>query len=143
MSTTIVSNSSASVNPDIAVATDLVGGEVFQRVKIALGDAGVDEGPVSLDNPLPVNATGELMEVLEATRTLLQSLTRTVGLFMPDITGRARVTVENITNGLFLSSVSSVTTLQNMGIASYSTNDAVPSLMHLQADNLRRNITVS
>jgi hypothetical protein len=145
----IVSNSATAVNPDISVATDQIAGAEYQKIKLSLGNNGEDNGTISSSNPIPITtsgsatvnvSTGELVEVLEAIRMALQSLNRTIGMTMPDTAGRSRILVDQITGGLTLSQV---TTVAASGNASYNLNDAIPSLMHLQADNLRRNITVS
>jgi hypothetical protein len=137
------------------IAADDVAGNLHQRVKITLGSDGVSEGDLSSNNPLPIItsgsttvnvSTGELIESMEAMRMALQALTRTIGLSLPDAAGRQRVLIDSMTSGITLSSVSSLgtlATLQGAGTNNYNLNDAVPSLMHMQADNLRRNITVS
>ena len=149
---TIVSNSATAVNPDISVATDEIAGAQYQKIKLSLGNNGEDSGTISSSNPIPITtsgsatvnvSTGELVEVLEAIRMTLQSLNRTIGMTMPDTAGRPRILVDQITGGLTLAAVTTVATLQTLGSSSYNLNDAIPSLMHLQADNLRRNITVS
>lgn len=134
------------------IAADDISGNLHQRVKITLGTDGVSDGDLSSANPLPITtsgtstvnvSTGELVEVLQSTRMLLDSLTRSIGLVMPDTGGRARVAVDAITSGLTLATLTTLGTVSTAGGSSYSLNDAIPSLMHLQADNLRRNITVS
>ena len=37
------------------VAVDIIAGEDFQLMKLTLGDAGVDDGPISSANPMPVS----------------------------------------------------------------------------------------
>lgn len=134
------------------IAADDVSGNLHQRVKITLGSDGVSEGDLSSVNPLPITtigsttvnvSAGELIESMEAMRMALQSLNRTIGMTLPDTAGRARVVVDSITSGLTLSAVSGITNLVNIGSSNINLNDAVPSLMHLQADNLRNNIIVS
>jgi hypothetical protein len=138
-----------------SIAADDISGNLHQRVKITLGADGVSNGDLSSSNPLPIVtsgsttvnvSTGELIESMEAMRMALQALTRTIGMSLPDAAGRQRVLIDSITSGLTLSTVTSIggiTNLQTAGTNSYNLNDAVPSLMHMQADNLRRNITVS
>ena len=138
-----------------SIAADDISGNLHQRVKITLGADGVSDGDLSSSNPLPIVtsgsttvnvSTGELIESMEAMRMALQALTRTIGMSLPDAAGRQRVLIDSMTSGITLSSVSSLgtlATLQTVGTAGYNLNDAVPSLMHMQADNLRRNITVS
>lgn len=99
-----------------------------------------DETLQTIDSRL-TGDTGELVQAIEAMRMAVQALTRSVGQSYPDAGGRLRVVIDAITNALTLSTVSNVNNQINMG--GYSAADHVPSLMHLQADNLRRNITVS
>ena len=53
--TVTVSNSTASTNPDYAVAVDEIAGREVQEVKLMLGAAGVNDGPVSSANPMPTS----------------------------------------------------------------------------------------
>jgi hypothetical protein len=99
-----------------------------------------DETLESIDSRLNGD-TGELVQAMEALRMAVASLTRTVGLGSVDTAGRLRVLVESITGGQTIGAVSTVSNQSNVG--GYAANDQIPSLMHLQADNLRRNITVS
>lgn len=93
------------------------------------------------------DVTGELIEAIEALRMTVGSLSRTIGLSIPDLLGRLRITVDAISGGLTLSTVSvvsTVTTLTNQTqIGGFVAADQIPSLMHMSADNLRRNITVT
>lgn len=86
-------------------------------------------------------STGELTQAIEAMRMAVQALTRSVGLAYPDTSGRLRVAIDTFTAGIALPTLTTLTNQSQIG--GYSANDQVPSLMHLQADNLRRNITVS
>lgn len=149
MTTTTVSNSSTSTNPDIPVATDQVAGEVFQKVKLALGNNGENAGTVSSSNPLPVGpavgvqfdvSTGELIECLQALRISLDALLRTAGMAMPDTSGRMRVAVDSITGSLTLTTVSAVT---GLGSAAYNNNDVLSALMKMSVGDLRTFISVS
>ena len=76
------------------IAADDIGGALHQRVKMVLGADGVTNGDVSLANPMPIQGVGELVEQLSAIRTLLQALTRSVGLAMPDSAGRLLVRID-------------------------------------------------
>jgi hypothetical protein len=137
------------------VATDEVGGQHYQRIKPAFGDDG-SATDVSIANPLPVAAYGELIEVLEAQRTVLQSLTRTIGMAMPDVAGRLRIAIDAISASLTLATITNVgtvTTVTGVTTVSTLTNQAnigglpaieqIPALMRLGADSLRRNISVT
>lgn len=55
--TVTVSNSAASSNPDYPVAVDNDGTRNYQEVKLTLGAPGVNDGPVSASNPVPVTAS--------------------------------------------------------------------------------------
>jgi len=134
------------------VATDDIGGAHYQRIKLA---AGADGTAVDVSDaaPLPVAAYGELAEALEAMRMAVQSLTRTMGQMQPDTAARMRVALDSITNNLTLPTVNTVNavgtitslaTLTNQTLmGGFAANDQIPALMHMQADNLRRNISVT
>jgi len=128
------------------VATDEIGGAHYQRIKLASGADGTAVD-VSDATPLPVAAYGELVEALEAMRMAIQSLNRSIGLVQPDTSARMRVVVDAITGSLTLgtvSTVSNISTLTNQTqVGGFAANDQIPALMHMQADNLRRNISVT
>lgn len=112
------------------VAADDVGGVLYQRVKVSLGE----------DGQAGADLTSELLETLQAIRITLDALLRTTGLTMPDTTGRMRVIVDAITASLVLGTV---TTVSNIGPNSYSGNDLMPALMKMSVGDLRTFITVS
>jgi len=130
-----------------SVATDDIGGNQFQRMKLTLGADGVNDGDVSSANPMPAtvtNVTGELIEAIEALRMTVGSLSRTIGMSIPDLIGRQRVVVDAITAGLTLAAVTTVTTLTNQTqIGGFIAADQIPAFMHMSADSLRRNIVVT
>jgi hypothetical protein len=134
------------------VAADDVGGALYQRIKVAHGADG-SATDTSEAAPLPVAAYGELIEAIEAMRTAINSLTRTVGLLTVDpATGRLRAEVVQATAASLLATVS-IASNQTLNALSTLTNqtqmgglaaqDQIPALMRLSADNLRRNISVS
>jgi hypothetical protein len=134
------------------IATDEIGGAQFQRIKLIHGANGINDGDVSTVNGLPVQGVGELMEAIEALRLAVQSLTRSIGLATVDVTGRTRMLAENPTAANLQATVSlnagqtlgTVTTMTNQAqMGGFAANDQIPALMHLQADNLRRNISVT
>lgn len=93
-----------------------------------------------------------LESTLQALRLAVAALTRTIGLMTPDAAGRMRVTVESAPavvaasqSGTWnLSTLTTCSTLTNQSqVGGYGANDQIPALMHLSADSLRRNITVS
>jgi hypothetical protein len=137
------------------IATDEIAGAQFQRIKLIHGANGINDGDVSTVNGLPVQGVGELMEAIEVLRLAVQSLTRSIGLATVDVTGRTRMLAENPTAanlqatvslnaGQTLGTVTTLTTMTNQAqMGGLATNDQIPALMHLQADNLRRNISVT
>ena len=99
-----------------------------------------------------------LDSTLQALRLAVAALTRTIGLITPDAAGRMRVTLEsapaavpasqsgtwNLGTVTTLSTLTTCSTLTNQSqVGGYGANDQIPALMHLSADGLRRNITVS
>ena len=111
---------------------------------------------VSAANPLPVAGYGELIEAIEALRMAMQSLTRSaIGQIMPDTVGTANAlmripvlaqnpTAANLTATVSLAASQTLATLTNQTqIGGFAAVDQIPALLHLQADNLRRNIVVT
>ena len=136
------------------VAADDIGGVLYQRVKITHGADGTATD-ASQSNPLPISAQGELLDQLSALRYAIQSLTRSIGQALPNATGQPimearQPTATNLNAtvsmaaGQTLATVTTVSTLTNQAqIGGLATNDYMPALLHLQADNLRRNISVT
>jgi hypothetical protein len=136
------------------IAADDIGGALHQRVKVVVGADGVNDGDVSLANPMPIQGVGELVEQLAAIRTLLQSLSRSVGQAMPDAFGRLLVNVATGSVAVSalptLAAVTTVTTVTTVGTMTNQTNigglpatEQIPSLMRMGSDALRRNIVVT
>jgi hypothetical protein len=118
------------------VAADEIGGVLYQRAKVVVGEDGVATD-VSQANPMPMAAVGELIEAIEALRMAVHSLTRSVGLAMPDTGGRLRVNVET-------GALTTLTTLTNQtNVGGQPATEQIPSLMRVAADALRRNVTVT
>lgn len=125
------------------VAADEIGGVLHQRVKLGIGDDGVAVD-VSADNPMPVNAVGELIEAVEAMRYAIQSLTRSMGQAMPDTAGRLRVNVETGALTASLAAAQTLATLTNQTqVGGNPAFEQIPALMRLGADSLRRNVSVT
>lgn len=137
------------------IAADDIGGVLYQRVKLAHGADGIAH-ETSNGNPLPVDVTaGELLDQLSALRYAIQSLTRSIGQALPNATGQPMMEARQATatnlnatvsmaSGQTLATVTTVSTLTNQAqIGGIATNDYMPALLHLQADNLRRNISVT
>jgi hypothetical protein len=132
----------------VPVASDDIGGNQFQRVKLVHGADGVNDGDVSTDNPYPITLTqGEVVEALEAMRMAVHSLTRTIGQSMPDVAGRLRVVVDAISASLTLATVTTVTTVSTVTnqtqVGGNPAFEQIPALMRIGADSLRRNITAA
>lgn len=87
------------------------------------------------------DVTGELIEAIEALRMTVGSLSRTIGMSIPNVAGQQRVSVEAINGGLQLATVGTVSNQTQIG--GFVAADQIPALMHMSADNLRRNITVT
>ena len=132
---------------------------------------GPNDGKTATDvtegTPLPVAVYGELIEAIESMRMAVNALTKTIGYALPNGQGQpimearqataANLSVTavqptaanlNVTTSIAaaqtLSTVTTVGTLTNQSqIGGFAANDKIPALMHLQADNLRRNIGVS
>ena len=130
------------------VASDDIGGFQYQRVKLIHGADGTNAGDVAVGNPLPVTPYGELVEAIEAMRFAIASLTKTIGYALPNPQGFPIMEVRqntasllNVTATIGSGTVSTLTNQSQMG--GFATQDYIPALMHLQADNLRRNISVT
>ena len=134
------------------VAADEIGGVLHQRVKVGIGADGTAVD-VSDANPMPMAAYGELIEAIEAMRFAINTLTKTIGFALPNVQGQPIMevrqataanlimTVGSIAGGQTLATVSTLTNQTQIG--GFNANDQIPALMHLQADSLRRNISVS
>lgn len=121
--------------------------------------SGADDAKTVTDvtsaNPLPVEINGEMIEAIEALRFAVQSLTRSIGMGMPDALGRLRVLAENPTaanlnvtaslaSGQTLATVTTLSTLTNQTqVGGFAANDQIPALMNANAGSLRRNISVT
>jgi hypothetical protein len=133
------------------VASDDIGGNQYQRIKLIHGADGTNAGDVAVGNPLPVTPYGELVEAIEAMRFAVASLTKSIGMALPNSQGfpmmEARQAVAsnlNVTVASTTLSSGTLTTLTNQSqFGGFAAQDQIPALMHLQADNLRRNISVT
>jgi len=133
-------------------AADDIGGVLFQRIKVVHGADGVNDGDVAASNPLPVAGYGELIEAIEALRMTMHSLTRAgIGQVLPDGAGRLQVAAWSSNASNFNATVTGTVT-SNIGTGSLANVtqiggnaavDHIPALLHLQGDNLRRNISVT
>ena len=130
------------------VATDDIGGRQFQLVKMVHGADGIAH-QTSDGNPLPTEVKGELVEAIEALRFAVQSLTRSIGMALPSAQGWPIIEVRQPTAAslnvtLASGTVTTVSTLTNQSQqGGFATNDYIPTLMRMGADNLRRNIVVT
>jgi hypothetical protein len=87
-------------------------------------------------------------------RMTINSLAKSIGYALPNAQGfpimeARQATAANLNMTATIASgtvttVSTVSTLTNQSqIGGFAANDQIPSLMHMQADNLRRNIVVT
>ena len=125
------------------IAADDIGGILFQRVKPTWGSDGV-ANDVNETTPLPVTATQELMQAIEAMRMAIHALTRTIGLAQVNpLTGRMLVDPSGVTSPVTAnqSGTWNITNLATIG--GVAANSQVQSFERMTADNLRRNINVT
>jgi hypothetical protein len=128
------------------IAADDIGGNLHQRIKVVVGADGVSDGDVSLANPMPIQGVGELVEQLSAIRVLLQSLSRSVGMAMPDAAGQLRVNIAGQSvsiNGQTVNVTTLATLTNQTQIGGLPAIEQIPSLMRMGSDALRRNIVVT
>ena len=135
------------------IAADEIGGVLHQRVKISVGADGT-AADLSTTTPMPTQEQGELVEAIEALRMAEGSLAKTIGYGLPNTLGQQIVEVRQATAGNLnvnatgtltgVTTVSTVSTVTNQSqIGGFVAVDYMPALYHLQADNLRRNISVT
>jgi hypothetical protein len=107
---------------------------------------------ISPSNPFPIGAHGELIEAIEALRMAVGSLTRSIGMALPNAQGfpimeARQSTAANLAMTATIAAnqdLRTLATLTNQAqIGGFAAQDQIPALMHLQADNLRRNISVT
>jgi len=94
----------------IPVASDDIGGNQYQRMKLIYGDDGVNAGDVSVTNPYPVQAqrTDDLVEMLQRMVKLMESLA------IVDVAQRQRISLDAIPAGVTLPTVTTVTTVSTV-----------------------------
>ena len=132
------------------IAADDIGGVLHQRVKISVGADGT-AADLSTTTPMPTQEQGELVEAIEALRMAVGSLAKTIGYALPNASGQPimearQATAANLNATVTgtLSTVTTVSTVTNQSqIGGFVAADYMPALYHLQADNLRRNISVT
>lgn len=138
------------------IASDEIGGVNYQRVKIALGSDGTAVD-ASATNPIPTAEVGELLEAIEALRFAVGALTRTIGMALPNAQGfpvmeARQATAANlnatvsgtVTSNIGSGTLAALTTLTNQTqMGGWASNYQIPALMHMQADGLRANISVT
>ena len=129
------------------IAADDIGGILYQKVKMIHGADGIAHETAD-GNPLPVTATQELMQAIEAMRMAIQALTRTIGLAQVNpLTGRMLVDGSGTTqpvSGTVNAAQSGTWNITNLAtIGGQAANSQIPSFERMTADNLRRNINVT
>ena len=129
------------------IAADDIGGILYQKVKMIHGADGIAHETAD-NNPLPVTATQELMQAIEAMRMAIQALTRTIGLAQVNpLTGRMLVdgsgTTQPVSGNVnaVQSGTWNITNLATLG--GQAANSQIPSFERMTADNIRRNINVT
>jgi hypothetical protein len=123
------------------IAADDIGGILYQKVKMIHGADGIAHETAD-NNPLPVTATQELMQAIEAMRMAIHTLTRTIGLAQVNpLTGRMLVDPSGVTSPVSQSGTWNITNLATIG--GVAANSQVQSFERMTADNLRRNINVT
>ena len=149
----------AGTGTQIATREVPYSGDTANMQVVALATVtGPDDGKTATDvtegTPLPVAVYGELIEAIESMRMAVNALTKTIGYALPNAQGfpimevrQATGTNLNVTatNATIQSgNLTTLTTLTNQSqIGGFAANDQIPALMHLQADNFRRNIVVT
>jgi hypothetical protein len=135
------------------IAADDIGGILYQKVKMIHGADGIAHETAD-GNPLPVTATQELMQAIEAMRMAIHALTRTIGLAQVNpLTGRMLVDGAGVTQpvsgtvtatGTIAATQSGTWNITNLAtIGGVAANSQVQSFERMTADNLRRNINVT
>jgi hypothetical protein len=129
------------------IAADDIGGILYQKVKMIHGADGIAHETAD-SNPLPVTATQELMQAIEAMRMAIHSLTRTIGLAQVNpLTGRMLVDPSGVTSpisGSVTANQGGTWNITNLAtIGGVAANSQVQSFERMTADNLRRNINVT
>ena len=125
------------------IAADDIGGILYQKVKMIHGADGVAHETAD-SNPLPVTATQELMQAIEAMRMAVHSLTRTIGLAQVNpLTGRLLVDPSGVTSPVSATQSGTWNFTNLATIGGVAANSQVQSFERMTADNLRRNINVT
>lgn len=146
----------------VATRETLYSGETAQAQAVGLLTfAGADDAKTATDvgpsNPLPVDAGyGELIEAVEALRFAVGSLTRTIGMALPNTSGQPimearQATAANLQVTATISGTPGVNAAQSgawnvtnsLQFGGFAAQDLVPAFLHMQADGLRANITVT
>lgn len=101
---------------------------------------------------IPVDVAGELLDAIEALRMTVHSLSRSIGLMIPDASGRMRAVIETGSTVAVSSlptlgavtTVSTVSTVTNQGqVGGLAANDQIHALLRISAAGLRNNILVT
>lgn len=130
---------------DIAAADD-IGGVKYQRVKLTLGDDGVNGGDVSAANPIP-SADATAQATLAAIQTLSDTMLYMLSAIlekMPRVTGSDQMAVSIEGANLTSSTLTQVTTVSNLNtVSTRSIPQITESISQMGALHLYQNITVS
>lgn len=129
------------------IAADDIGGILYQKVKMIHGADGIAHETAD-SNPLPVTATQELMQAIEAMRMAIQALTRSIGMAQVNpLTGSMFVDNSRVTqpiSGTVSANQGGTWNITNLAtLGGQAANSAIPAFERNTADNLRRNINVT
>jgi hypothetical protein len=103
-----------------------------------------------------VEVDGELLTTLQSLTLALNNISKSIGLMMPDVSGRMRVSLDAATNTASIGNIGTVTTVttvtnvtavasltNQISVGGFNANDQVPALMNTAARLNRQSITVS
>lgn len=119
------------------VATDDIGGVKFQRMKVVHGNDGVNDGDVSLTNPLPTRGqrSEDLIVMLSRIVKLLESNA------VVDSAQRQRVSLDAIPAGVTLPTVTTVGTVTT--VTTVSTVTAMNNVVAVAGMDREQHINVA
>lgn len=138
---------------EVAYSGETVHAQAVGLVTFTGADDAKTVADVSESNPVPVAVYGELIEAIESMRFAIAQLTKSIGFALPNTAGQPIVEARQSTAGNLNATVTGtvnvgtatiLNTLANQTqIGGFNANDQIPALMHLQADGLRQNISVT
>ena len=110
----------------VTIATDDIAGVQYPLTKISLGSDGVDDGPVSSSNPMPVALPGAAQDLtVQALQELNDTMLYMLGAIlekMPRVTGNDQAAVSIEAGSVSFNSNQTVATVTTVGTVSNMTN---------------------